>query len=89
MLSSNVDVISTSMPPADIVERLNREINQVLGAPDIRERFASLGRDPQPGTVPQFADYVRAEVAKWAAVVKTTGIAQVQQERSRLARPRR
>jgi len=73
-----VGFFAPAKTPADIVERLNREIDQVVAAPDIRERFASLGMDPQPGTAAQFADYVRAEVAKWAAVVKSTGIAQVQ-----------
>jgi tripartite-type tricarboxylate transporter receptor subunit TctC len=72
-----VGFFAPAKTPPEIVERLNAEINHVVAAPEIRERFAGLGMDPQPGTAPQFADYVRKEVAKWAAVVKTTGIAQV------------
>jgi tripartite-type tricarboxylate transporter receptor subunit TctC len=72
-----VGFFAPAKTPPEIVERLNAEINQVVAASEIRERFANLGMDPQPGTAPQFADYVRREVAKWAAVVKTTGIAQV------------
>lgn len=73
-----VGFFAPAKTPAEVVERLNREINHALALPDIRERFANLGMDAHPGTPSQFADYVRNEVAKWAAVVKTTGIAQVQ-----------
>ena len=72
-----VGFFAPAKTPPEIVERLNAEINHVVAAPEIRERFANLGMDPQPATAPQFADYVRREVAKWAAVVKTTRIAQV------------
>ncbi|OGA77734.1 MAG: hypothetical protein A3G81_29575 [Betaproteobacteria bacterium RIFCSPLOWO2_12_FULL_65_14] len=73
-----VGFFAPAKTPAEVVARLNSEINQALALPEIRERFANLGMDPHPGTAAQFADYVRKEVAKWAAVVKTTGIAQVQ-----------
>ena len=73
-----VGFFAPARTPADVVERLNAEITRAVALPEIRERFANLGMDPQPGTAAQFADYVREEVAKWAAVVKTTGIAQVQ-----------
>lgn len=58
----------------DIVNKLNGEINRILAAADVRERFASLGLEPHPGSPAEFADYVRREVAKWAKIVKTVGI---------------
>jgi tripartite-type tricarboxylate transporter receptor subunit TctC len=58
----------------EIVNRLNGEINQILGLPDIRERFAALGVDPTTGSPAAFAEYFRAEVAKWSKIVKTIGI---------------
>lgn len=73
-----VGFFAPAKTPAEIVERLNGEINHAVALPEIRERFAALGMDPHPGTPAQFADYVRKEVHKWAAVVKATGIAQVQ-----------
>jgi tripartite-type tricarboxylate transporter receptor subunit TctC len=60
--------------PAGVVKRLNDEINQALGMADVRARLDALGLEPQPGTAAEFAAYVRAEVAKWAKIVKTTGI---------------
>ena len=38
------------------------------------ERLALLGFDSQLSSQPEFSDYVKSEVAKWAQVVKTTGI---------------
>jgi tripartite-type tricarboxylate transporter receptor subunit TctC len=41
--------------------------------PDVRERLATLTMEPVGGTPAEFAEYVRAEVVKWGAVVKQTG----------------
>ena len=41
--------------------------------PDVRERLEALTFEPIGGSPQQFADYVRAEVVKWAEVVKVTG----------------
>jgi tripartite-type tricarboxylate transporter receptor subunit TctC len=60
-------------PPA-IVQRLNAAINDALGQADVRERLATLGFDIHPGPQAEFAEYVKSEVAKWATVVKKTGI---------------
>jgi len=59
--------------PPEIVAKLNDALNRVIRMPDVRERLDQLLFEPIGGTPQQFSDYVRAEVAKWAAVVKTTG----------------
>ena len=59
---------------AEIVKKVNGEINQALGLADVRTRLDALGLEPQPLTPAEFSNYVRSEVAKWAKVVKTTGI---------------
>ena len=59
---------------AAIVKKLNGEINPVLGLADVKSRLDALGLEPQPLSPREFADYVRAEVGKWAKIVKTTGI---------------
>jgi tripartite-type tricarboxylate transporter receptor subunit TctC len=41
---------------------------------DVRSRLDALGLEPQPGTSAEFAAYVKAEVAKWAKIVKTAGV---------------
>jgi tripartite-type tricarboxylate transporter receptor subunit TctC len=59
-------------PPA-IVERLNAAINQAMESPDVVERFNQLGLAGTRNTPNEFAAFLRAEVPKWAAVVKSSG----------------
>lgn len=59
-------------PPA-VVQKLNAEINEVLKLPDVKERLAGLGFDPAPSSSPEFAEYMKQEVAKWARIVKAIG----------------
>ena len=58
----------------DTVKKLNAEINKVLALSDIRTRLDGLGLEPQPRSADAFAKYLRAEVARWAEIVKKTGI---------------
>jgi tripartite-type tricarboxylate transporter receptor subunit TctC len=60
--------------PDSVARFLNTEINAALRQPDVRERLSAIGLDPQTMTQPQFAQHVKGEVAKWAQVIKTTGI---------------
>jgi tripartite-type tricarboxylate transporter receptor subunit TctC len=60
--------------PADIVNRLHKEIVRVLAIPDMRERFAADGAEPVGSTPEEFLAYIRAETAKWADVIKQAGI---------------
>jgi tripartite-type tricarboxylate transporter receptor subunit TctC len=60
--------------PAAVVQLLNTEINSALRQPDVRERLAALGFDAHASSRAEFAEYVKSEIAKWAKVIKTTGI---------------
>ena len=61
--------------PPEIVRRLNREFNAMLVAPDVRERYAQLGLEPVVGSTPEgLAADIRAQVARWPAIVKAAGI---------------
>jgi len=61
--------------PREIRARLNGELVKVLNLPDIRERLASIGTgDPVANTPEQMDAYVRAELPKWAKIVKAAGI---------------
>ena len=59
--------------PAEIVERLNREVNAALADPVVKARMADLGSEPV-GLVADFAKLVAEETEKWANVVKFAGI---------------
>ena len=61
--------------PAEIVARLNKEVNEILReSPEVRELSASIGMEPAGGSPGQLADYHRAEIAKWRELVDTTGV---------------
>ncbi len=56
-----------------IVNRLNAEITKVLAEPDLRARFEADGSAVDPMTPARFDAFVRAEVDKYARLVRTTG----------------
>jgi tripartite-type tricarboxylate transporter receptor subunit TctC len=60
--------------PADIVDKLNKEINATLVDPKMRARLADLGGTVLPGSPAEFGQLIAGETAKWAKVVKFAGI---------------
>jgi len=60
--------------PKEIVQRLNAELVKILRMPDVRERFEGLGLDIVGNTSEEFAVFQKAEIAKWAKVVKGANI---------------
>ncbi|MFN9960699.1 MAG: Bug family tripartite tricarboxylate transporter substrate binding protein [bacterium] len=72
--SSWIGVFAPPGLPAPVATRLNAELNAVIRLPEVRDRLVTLGFDPRGGAQAAFADYVREEVAKWAKVIKATGI---------------
>jgi tripartite-type tricarboxylate transporter receptor subunit TctC len=59
--------------PAEIVEKLNREINAALADPKIKARFVDLGAAPFLGSSADFAKLIAEDTEKWGKVVKLTG----------------
>jgi tripartite-type tricarboxylate transporter receptor subunit TctC len=60
--------------PAEIIEKLNREINAGLADPRIKERLADTGAAPFTGSPGDFGKFMADETEKWAKVVKFAGI---------------
>jgi tripartite-type tricarboxylate transporter receptor subunit TctC len=59
--------------PAEIVGKLNREINAVLADPKFKARLAELGATPVPGSPADYAKLIADETEKWGKVVKLSG----------------
>ena len=59
--------------PAEIVEKLNREVNAILAEPKTKARFLELGAIMQPGSAADFGKLVADETEKWGKVVKFSG----------------
>ena len=60
--------------PAEIVEKLNKEVNAALDDPKMKARLADLGGTPLPGSPAQFGKLIVEEIEKWGKVVKFAGI---------------
>jgi tripartite-type tricarboxylate transporter receptor subunit TctC len=68
-----VGVFLPAGTPGPIVQKLNAAVNRAIESPDVRERLAANAFDPVGGSPQQSAEYVKAEIAKWAKVVRDTG----------------
>ncbi len=60
--------------PAEIVSRLNREINAAIADPGMKARLAAIGGEPLPGSPAEFGRLIAEETDKWAKVVRAAGI---------------
>jgi tripartite-type tricarboxylate transporter receptor subunit TctC len=61
--------------PKDVVTRLNTEFDRVIRSPELSDRFAKESLDVIGGPPESFARFVRAEIDKYARVIKAAGIA--------------
>jgi tripartite-type tricarboxylate transporter receptor subunit TctC len=60
--------------PQPIVDKLNAEINRVLTRPDVKDAWTKQGVDPLVMSPAEFDTYLRADIEKWAKVVKEAGV---------------
>ena len=60
--------------PPEIIKRLNAEFNRIIAAPDMAKRMLGNGYEPVGGPPEKFGELIRAEIAKWAPVVKEAGV---------------
>jgi tripartite-type tricarboxylate transporter receptor subunit TctC len=67
-------IVAPAATPRAIVMTLNGEIRRALQLPEIGARLAAEGSEPGNTTPDEFGAYIRREIAKWARVVKTSGI---------------
>jgi tripartite-type tricarboxylate transporter receptor subunit TctC len=59
--------------PREVAIKISSDVARVLKVPEMRDRFIAQGADPVGSTPDEFAAYMRAETAKWARLVKTSG----------------
>jgi len=60
--------------PAEIIDKLNREINAGLADPKMKARLADLGGTPLPGSPANFGRLIADETEKWAKVIRAANI---------------
>jgi tripartite-type tricarboxylate transporter receptor subunit TctC len=60
--------------PADIVDKISKDVNRALASPDVRERLAKLGSEAMIMTPGEFSQFVRRELDDYARIIKAAGI---------------
>ena len=69
-------LMAPAKTPKDIVTRLNAEVDRILMAGDLKERFLNDGLDAMGGSPEAFAKFIRAEIDKYAKVIKAANVPQ-------------
>lgn len=59
--------------PADVVNKLNAEMRKIVNNPEVKAAWAKQGAVPMSMTVAEFDQYLNADIAKWANIVKVSG----------------
>jgi tripartite-type tricarboxylate transporter receptor subunit TctC len=67
-------ILAPAKTPKDIVARLNTEVNKALAAEDVRSKLSAAGIEIQNGSPQKFADYIKADLAKWGKVTAEANI---------------
>jgi tripartite-type tricarboxylate transporter receptor subunit TctC len=60
--------------PKPVIAKVNAEVNKALKAADVRRQFEQQGVEARGGTAAQFGEMIRAQMAKWSAVVREAGV---------------
>ncbi len=60
--------------PAALLDKINADIHSVLRIPEVEQRLTELGMPPAPTTREEFDQFMRAEIARWAQVIKDARI---------------
>jgi tripartite-type tricarboxylate transporter receptor subunit TctC len=74
VVDSWVGILAPAKTPPAVTERLQRDIAAVLGEPQTRERYATLGIEPVGNAPAQFGEQIRADLERWEKVVRQAGI---------------
>ena len=71
--SSWFGLLAPAGTPPEIVKKIADEVAKALQSPAVKEKLIAGGADPVGNTPEQFAIHIKAEIAKWAGVVKASG----------------
>jgi len=67
-------IVGPAKMPPEIVQKLNTEINNVLSDPKVQKQLLDVGTDAKTMSVAEFAAFIKAQDAKWSAVIKQSNI---------------
>ena len=67
-------VMAPAATPREVVTRLNADINKAMQVPEVRARLEAVGTQLREQSAAEFEAYMKAEVAKYAKLIKDTGV---------------
>lgn len=67
-------LVAPAQTPLDVIDILHRHIKAIVDMPDVRQRFLDLGSDPGSSTPQELGNRLKADIAKWNAVIDQAGI---------------
>jgi tripartite-type tricarboxylate transporter receptor subunit TctC len=73
-MTSPFGLVAPAGTPGDVIAKLKAEVVRHLGAPDMRDRLASLGAEAPPMRPEEYGAFLRSETDTWARVIRTAGI---------------
>jgi tripartite-type tricarboxylate transporter receptor subunit TctC len=68
-------LVAPAGTPKDVVATIHRAMMTTLNDPDVRKTFTDLGVDIGGGSPEEFAAYIKSEIPKWTAIIRSAGIA--------------
>lgn len=69
-----VGLLAPAKTPPEVVERLNREVNDILRQPDIAKRLQTMGSRPIPMATAEFATLIRSDIDRFATLIRNAGV---------------
>ncbi len=66
-------MVAPARTPDEIVRKLNAALRQVVNLPEVRKHYENRGAEPVTTTPEEMRAFLRSEIDKWAAVVRTSG----------------
>jgi tripartite-type tricarboxylate transporter receptor subunit TctC len=69
-----VGIGAPNKTPAEIIDKLNKEVNAGLADPTLKARLADVGASPFGGSSADFGKYIAEETEKWGKVIRAANI---------------
>lgn len=73
-ISNWFGILAPAGTPADVIQRINREVNTAVKSPDLVERLQRVGAEPAGGTPELLRDTLRAEYESWKTLITRLGL---------------
>ena len=67
-------VVAPAHTPQPVIQKLNRQINDMLSSPEVSGRLANEGAEPTPNPPEVFARLIESEIARWRQVIQAGGV---------------